>query len=140
MSVAFAAPAAGGDNDALALGLEVADELAGGRLPDDRAHRNVNHAVNAAPPVTVAAHTMLATAACVLLLIAQIKKGCKLGVGLHDHVAAMPTIAATGAAAGNKFFPPKGHTAPAAVPGDDANPGFVDKFHDYKAEIREPRD
>ena len=52
----------------------------------------------------------------VLGVEAEVNQGVVPFARLHDDVAATATIAARGAAARNKFFPPEGDTAIAAIP------------------------
>jgi hypothetical protein len=129
MRVTLAASTAGGHHDALASGLEITEEFAGRRRADNRADWDANYAVIAAPAMAVAAHTMLATPSFVLLLIAQIEQRRKLCVGFHDHVTATPAVPAARPAPRHELFPPKGDAATPAVAGNDANFGFVNKFH-----------
>ena len=129
MSVTLPASAAGGGHDAPARGLEIADEFTRRRRAHNRADWNVNHPVIAAPSMAVAAHAMLAAPGFVLLLIAEIEERRKLRIGFHDHVTAMPAVAAARPAPRHELFPSKGHAAAPAVAGNNANLGFVNKFH-----------
>jgi hypothetical protein len=47
--------------------------------------------------------------------------------GRHENVAAVPAVAARGAAPGNELFAPEGHAAIAAVAGLDSDSCFINK-------------
>jgi hypothetical protein len=130
MSVAFAASTAGGNHEALARNFKITHELARGRIPYNRADRNMNHAVIAAPPVAITTHAMLPASRFVLFLVAQIEQGCKLGIGFHNHIAAAPAVAATGSSSRHELLAPKCDAAATAVSRNDANLGFIDELHD----------
>jgi hypothetical protein len=51
----------------------------------------------------------------------------------HEHVAAVASVAAGRAAAGDEFFAPEGHAAVAAVSGFYANFGFIDKHRCFSS-------
>ena len=58
---------------------------------------------------------------------AEVNQGVVPLARLHDDIAAASAISAGGTAAGNKFLPPEGHAAVAAVPCLHTNSSLIDE-------------
>ena len=58
---------------------------------------------------------------------AEVNQGIVPLARFHDDVAAASAIATGRTAAGNKFLPPEGHAAIAAVPSLHPNSSFIDE-------------
>jgi hypothetical protein len=132
MSVAFAATAASGNDNALAGSGQIADQFAGSRVLNNSSNRDVDHPIIAALPVAVATHAVLAASRLVLFLITQIEQGRELRIGDHDDIAARPAVAAVRSAARHILLPPKTHAPTPAVTGENADLSFIDKLHERR--------
>src|SRR5262249_33477440 len=129
MGISFSAPASRGHNDALAGRLQIANQLSGRCIPDDRAHRHLDHAIVAAPAIAILAHALLAAASPISFREAKIERRGKLMISSPHHVPPMAAIAAIGAASRNELLPPETHATTPAITGDDADFYFIDELH-----------
>src|SRR3990170_6226978 len=131
MGVTFATPAPRRNDHPFTRRLQIADQLTGGGVAHNRAHRHLDFAVIAAPPIAVAPHAMLAAPRLVLLLIAQIEQCRQLRIGHGDDVASMSAVAAIGSAPRHELLPAKADAAAPAVTGEDVNFYFIDELHPF---------
>src|SRR5690606_3870736 len=92
------APASPGDDELVAVLQQLAQELARVRIPDHRPGRYPQDQVRAVAARAVLPHPVLAPLRAVVLLIAVVEKRAELPVGAQDDVAALPAVAARGAA------------------------------------------
>jgi hypothetical protein len=114
--VAPAAPATLGGHDTLIRAREIMHQGAGFGVVQNGADRYLQYHVSPLPATAVGTLTMASALGLVLRVEAKVNQGVVPFARLHDDVAAAAAIAAGGAAAGNKFLPPEGHTAIAAIP------------------------
>ena len=128
--VAEATAAAGGDDDALPRLREVG-ELADGllrlgvELAHDRAQGDLEDEVGAVGAVALGALAVRAALGAEVVLVAVVDQRRELRVG-HDHdVAAVPAVAAVGAALGHERLAAERHAAGAAVAALDVDVGKI---------------
>ncbi len=129
VDVAQAAAAAAGEQDLLAVLVEVGDQLAGFVVGDDGADREAQRDVLAALAIAFLAAAVLAALGAEAAGVAVVDQGVEVAVGHAIHAAAAAAVAAAGAALGNELLAAEGGHAIAAVTGKDVDAGFVEKFH-----------
>ena len=120
VDVAPPADAALGHGHVLAVVREVGDELAGFLglvevFAHHRANRHLEHQVIARGTVHARPFAVRAALGLEVVLEAVIDERGQAGVGLDDHVAAMPAVAAVRAALGHVRLAAERHTARAAI-------------------------
>ena len=106
---------------------EVVDELAGLVVVEERADGDFEGGVFAGLTGAVGAEAVASALCFVLGVEAEMDQGVVAEGGGHEDVAAVATVAAGGAAFGDKFFAAEGHAAVAAVAGFDPDSCFINK-------------
>src|SRR6185295_12462648 len=81
MCVTFPAPSTGRNHRPLAGLFQIGQKLARRMVPNDRAERDFDHTIFAAPPMAVAARAIAAASALDQFLITQIEKCRQLWIG-----------------------------------------------------------
>ena len=117
------------NQQALAVGGQVADLLVGRGIDHDRTDRHADECVLAALAGHLAAHAVLAALRAVDTLVAEVDQGIDALVGNQPDAAAAAAIASVRATERNELLAPEADAAAAAVAGMDVDGGFVDKFH-----------
>ena len=130
MDVAASAHAAARHRDALAVMRKIGDELTRfflllRILADNGPHGNLQNQILAAGTMHARALAVRAALGLEMVLETILDKGGKRGVSLHDHVAAMPAVAAIGTTFGNMSLTAEGHAACAAVTAFDVDANLV---------------
>ena len=126
MLVAPAAAAAAAEDIVLAV-RHVLDDLVRLRVAHDRPARNLDDQVGPALTLAAAALAVLAVRRGVFPLVAEVHQRGQIVVHAKDDAAAVPAVAAVGAAGRDVFLAVKRDRAVAAVPGLDVNFCFIDK-------------
>jgi len=129
VEIAQAALAATHEQEALAVGGEVGDQLAVIRVAHDGAHRHAQHHVLAGAAVAVGAHAALAVVGPVHAREVIVDQRIDVAVGARPHAAAAPAVAAVGPALGHVPFAAKARRAVASLAGMHLDLRFVDEFH-----------
>ena len=127
MYVPPAAAAAPGSHEALALALQVAQQLARLVVEDLGAGRDPQHEVLAAAAVHVLVGAVLARRGAVLAAVAKVEQGAQALVDLQHDAAAVAAVAARGAALGHELLAAEGDRAFATVARADPDVGLVDE-------------
>ncbi|MND42848.1 hypothetical protein D3C80_336320 [compost metagenome] len=127
--VAQAVPAALGHQQALTGLGQVADDFLGGGIDDGGAHRHRQDQVIALASGAVLAAAVLATLGVETAGVAVVHQGIEVGIGLHEHGAAIAPVTTVGAALLNEFFATETHQAVAAVARFYKDRYFIDEFH-----------
>ena len=127
--VALAADAALGDQQAIAVVGEVADDLVGLDVDDLGADGYADGDVLAGLAEGLAAHAVLAALGAELALVAEVDQRVEVLVRLQPHAAAIAAVAAIRPAERNELLAPEADAAVAAVAGDDQDLGFIYEFH-----------
>jgi hypothetical protein len=127
--VALAAVAAAGDQQALAVLHQVADDLVGGDVHHLGADRHADHHVLAGLAVHLAAHAVLAALGAELALVAEVDQRVEVLVGHQPDAAAVAAVAAVRAAERDELLAPEAHAPVAAVAGEHGDHCLVDELH-----------
>ena len=122
-----AAASAFEQHDALAVFEELRDEQAAFRLEDLRSRGNGQEHVRAVAPVAVASRAGLAVFGVPVRLKGVAAQVALVFVADEHDVAAVPAVAAVGAALGQEFFAAEAQAAVPAVAGAQVNFRFVDE-------------
>ena len=117
------------DQQTLAEAGEVADDLVGADVGDDRADRHGDDQVLPGLAIHLPAHAVLAALGAELALVAEVDQGVEVLVGLQPDAAAVAAVAAVRAAQRNELLAAEPHATVAAVTGADLDFCFVYEFH-----------
>jgi len=115
VDVAAAPRAAGGDQQRVAVGREVAEQVSGGGVENSRSDRHPDGEVVPAPPLLPAAGPMLAVDRGEPGALDERRKVVEIPSRLQDDVAAAPAIATIRTALRFERLRPKGRRAAAAA-------------------------
>ena len=130
--ISTAAAAAAGDDDLFVGVSEVVDELAGVVVVEQGADGNFEEGVLASEAGHIGAEAVAAALGLPLWVEAEVDQGV-VGEGAgHEDVAAVATVSAGGASAGDELFSPEGHAAIAAVASLYSNSCFINKHRNYQ--------
>src|SRR6185369_6632439 len=115
---------------ALARRREIADRLAGVAIGDDGAQRHPDDQVVAAGAVTIAALAVGSALGVIVALVPEVEQRGERGIGFEEHGAAIASVAAVGAAAGDELLATEAHAPGAAVAALHEDVDLVDE-HRY---------
>jgi hypothetical protein len=119
------------DHQALVRTGEVVNALPCVRVKKNRSHRNLEDDVVALLPGSIGTFAVPSTFGPVFRIEAEVDERVVAFARFHYHVSTVPTVAAGGAAARDKFLPAECHAAIPAVPGLHPNFSFIDE-HEKK--------
>ncbi len=126
-SVASPSPAAGRDEQTLAVGEDLAEHLAALLVVDDGAERHRDLEVLALPAGLVGALAVPPALGRVERGEAEVVEGVAVGEADEVDRSPVPSVAAGGAAAGDVLLAAERHDAVATPPGADVDSGFVEE-------------
>lgn len=129
VDVAAAALASARDDDPLAVGGDVEEEVARLRVAHLGADRHALHALLAGAAVAVAAAPVLPAGRADHAGVCEVEQGGHALVALEHDIAALAAVAAGGSAERNELLATERDDAVPAVAGDDLDLAFVHEPH-----------